>query len=67
MHHNHLAKKEYEVLVNANPFDAGLTVDSTISVTTTRCADGCAPEEGLGALEQRVRYWSVASDWAVPE
>ncbi len=62
-HHQDTQLGEWEVLVNAKPDDAGLSVDCVIKVTTDRCLDGCEPEEGLGALEARIRYWSVASDW----
>ncbi len=36
-------------------------------MTTTRCTGGCAPEAGGGPVEERKRYWSVASDWDTSE
>ena len=62
-HHHDLANSLWYLLVNGMPNDAGLGAQSTLDIKTTRCVSGCAPVAEDGTIEERVRYWSVATDW----
>lgn len=53
------------MLVNANVFDAGLGPESKLAISTVRCSGGCFVVPGSGPLENRKRFWSVASDWDI--
>ena len=62
-HYHDTANQDWEVVLNAQPDDKGLGQDCAIAMTSLRCLDGCEPNEGLGTLEDRVRFWSKPKDW----
>lgn len=61
-HINDIPNKLWSVLINSKPDDGGLGADSSLTVSTTRCTGGCTTFAQIN-VEDRVRKWSVASDW----